>query len=254
MPYTLTFPLDPDQAHPLPRYPGRALHALFYQWLALGDYALSTEVHESSGPRPFTLSPIYWASDRPTLRVTLLEDRLFPALSHGISRTPTVEVLHHPLTLPPDGPHVHHRSYADLAADGQAYTHVRLRFLSPTSFRSHGMHVPLPDPGLVYQSWLARWDAFAPQEVRINVALLDIVAAHVAVGRHNVRTRLVDFGGNRKAVGFIGRVQFNVVRAHKIGDEWLRRLNLLADYAAFCGTGHKTAHGMGQTGRDRETR
>jgi CRISPR-associated endoribonuclease Cas6 len=112
------------------------------------------------------------------------------------------------------------------------------------------MHVPLPDPRLVYQSWLTRWNAFAPQEARINVALLDIVAAHVAVGRYYLRTEMVDMGRNRKVVGFVGKVQFNVIRARKIGDEWLRRLNLLADYAEFCGTGHKTAHGMGQTERD----
>jgi CRISPR/Cas system endoribonuclease Cas6 (RAMP superfamily) len=62
---------------------------------------------------------------------------------------------------------------------------------------------------------------------------------------------MVDLGRNRKAVGFVGDVQYNVIRAGKIGDEWLRRLNLLADYAAFCGTGHKTAHGMGWTERRR---
>jgi CRISPR-associated endoribonuclease Cas6 len=76
----------------------------------------------------------------------------------------------------------------------------------------------------------------------------------VAVSRYDLRTEMVDLGDNRKAVGFVGRVQFNVVRARMIGDEWVRRLNLLADYATFCGTGHKTAHGMGHTERDREKR
>ena len=159
-----------------------------------------------------------------------------------------------PLTLPPDGPQVEQRSYADLSANGRAEVRIRLCFLSPTSFRSHDMHFPLPDPALVYQSWLTRWNAFAPEELRINVALLDVVAAHVAVGRYSLRTEMVDLGSNRKMVGFVGSVQFNVVRAGKIGDEWLRRLNLLADYAAFCGTGHKTAHGMGQTRRERDRR
>jgi CRISPR-associated endoribonuclease Cas6 len=254
MPYVLTFPLHPIQAAALPPCPGRALHALFYQWLALGDYALSTRVHDSEGPRPFTVSPIYRVDGQPTLRLTLLDDGLWPALFHGISLTPTVEVLGHPLTLPLDGFQVEYRSYADLAAGGRADTRIRLRFLSPTSFRSREMHVPLPDPALVYQSWLARWNTFAPEQVRINVALLDIVAAHVAVSRYDLRTEMVDLGDNRKAVGFVGRVQFNVVRARMIGDEWVRRLNLLADYATFCGTGHKTAHGMGHTERDREKR
>ena len=251
MPYTLTFPLNPDQARALPPYPGRALHALFYQWLALGDYAVSTEVHESDGPRPFTTSPLYRVNGRPTIRFTLLDDDLWPVLSEGIDKTPTVEVLDQPLALPAHGPQVEHGSYDELTANGQLDRRIRLRFLSPTSFRSHGMHYPLPDPVLVYQSWLTQWNTFALEELRINVALLDIVAAHVAVGRHDLRTQLVDLGTNWKIVGFVGSVKYNVLRAHKIGDEWLQRLNLLANYAAFCGTGHKTAHGMGQTKRIR---
>ncbi|HUX76053.1 MAG TPA: CRISPR system precrRNA processing endoribonuclease RAMP protein Cas6 [Anaerolineae bacterium] len=254
MPYVLTFPLHPDEAAALPRYPGRALHALFYQWLAIGDYALSTKVHDSEGPRPFTVSPIYRVDGQPTLRLTLLDDGLWPALSQGVSLTPTVEVMGHPLTLPTGGPKIERCSYADMVADGWADTRIRLRFLSPTSFRSREMHVPLPDPSLVYQSWLSRWNEFAPEELRINVALLDIVAAHVAVSRYDLRTEMVDLGRNRKAVGFVGVVQYHIIRAGKIGDEWVRRLNLLADYATFCGTGHKTAHGMGHTERDRERR
>jgi len=249
MPYALTFPLNSDETDGLPAYPGRALHALFYQWLALGDYAVSTEVHESDGPRPFTTSPLFRLDGRPTIRFTLLDDDLWPVLSQGIAKTPTVEVLDQPLALPADGPQVEHSSYADLAANGQLDRRIRLRFLSPTSFRSHGMHYPLPDPVLVYQSWLTQWNTFAPEDLRINVALLDIVAAHVAVGRYELRTRLVDLGTNWKVVGFVGSVKFNVLQARKIGEEWLQRLNLLADYAVFCGTGHKTTQGLGQTQR-----
>ena len=249
MPYTLTFPLPPPEAAALPPYPGRAFHALFYQWLALGDYSLSTRVHDDDGPRPFTVSPLHRVDGQPTLRLTLLDDALWPALSRGIALTPTVEVLSCPLTLPAGGPQVEQRSYTDLAANARTETRLRLRFLSPTSFRSHEMHYPLPDPALVYQSWLARWNEFAPPDVRINVALLDIVTAHVAVSRYDLRTEMVDLGENRKVVGFVGVVQYNVIRAGMIGEEWLRRLNLLADYATFCGTGHKTAQGMGMTER-----
>jgi CRISPR-associated endoribonuclease Cas6 len=249
MPCTLTFPLPFAEATALPPYPGRALHALFYQWLALGDYSLAVQTHDDDGPRPFTVSPLRRLNGQPALCLTLLEDGLWPALSQGIALTPTVELMGRPLTLPAGGPQVEQCSYADLAAGARAETRIGVRFLSPTSFRSHEMHYPLPDPGLVYQSWLARWNTFAPEEVRINVALLDVVAAHVGVGRYELRTEMVDLGEERKVVGFVGMVQYNVLRAGMIGEEWVRRLNVLADYAAFCGTGHKTAQGMGQTRR-----
>ncbi|MGC9395660.1 MAG: CRISPR system precrRNA processing endoribonuclease RAMP protein Cas6 [Anaerolineae bacterium] len=247
MPAILTLPLDPDQAARLPRYPGRALHALFYQWLALGDYTLAVDVHHDDGPRPFTVSSVYRRDGVPTLRLTVLDDELWPVLERGIAKTEGVILLDQPLKLPEDGPEVQHSTYADLVANARTETRLNVRFLSPTSFRTRGMHYPLPDPVLAFQSWLNRWNEFAPVENQINVAVLDIVTAHVAVSRYNGRTEMVDFGGNKRVVGFTGTVQYTILRAYKIGDEWLRKLNVLADYAPFCGTGHKTAQGMGQT-------
>ena len=249
MPYSLTIPIDFNAASGLPRYPGRALHGLFYQWLALGDYAVSTEVHNTDGPRPFTTSPLYQMNGQSQIRFTLLDDDLWPVLSEGMAKTPTIEVLDQTLTLPENGPRIHHCTYADLVSNRNTDRRIYMDFLSPASFRSQGMHYPLPDPQLVYQSWLTQWNTFAPMELRINVALLDIVAAHVAVGRYDLRTELVDLGTNWKVVGFVGKVKFNILKARKIGEEWLRRLNLLAEYAGFCGTGHKTAQGLGQTKR-----
>ena len=249
MPTALTFPLHPSEARALPPYPGRALHALFYQWLALGDYTLAVDVHHDGGPRPFTVSSVYRRDGVPTLRLTVLNDEIWPPLERGIAKTEGVVVLDRPLSLPEGGPEIRHCTYTEMRTSAHAETRINLRFLSPTSFRSRGMHYPLPDPVLVFQSWLNRWNEFAPEAHQINVALLDIVAAHIAVSRYNGRTEMVDFGGNKRVVGFVGAVQYTVLRAYKIGEAWLRKLNVLADYAPFCGTGHKTAQGMGQTRR-----
>lgn len=249
MPTILTFALDYAQIADLPSYPGRALHALFYQWLALGDYTLSTRVHDDDGPRPFTVAPLLRHNERPTLRFTVLDDALWPALERGMALTPAVVVLNRPLTLPVTGPEVQQRTYADLAAQASLKTSFTFRFVSPTSFRSREMHFPLPDPRLVFQSWLLRWNEFAPQELQINIALLDIVEAHLAISRYDLRTQLADWGANKKMVGFVGTIQYIILRTRDIGSEWLHHLNVLADYATFCGTGHKTAQGMGQTER-----
>lgn len=249
MPTILTLPLDPAQAAELPPYPGRALHALFYQWLALGDYALSVQTHADDGPRPFTVGPLLRYNGQPLLRFTVLEDALWPALQRGIALTPAVVVLNRPLTLPANGPQVQQQAYAELVAQAGTETRFTFRFRSPTSFRSREMHFPLPDPRLVFQSWLLRWNEFALPHQQLNVALLDIVEAHLAIGRYEMRTELVDLGENKKAIGFVGMIQYNVLRAHRLGAEWVSALNLLADYAPYCGTGHKTAQGMGQTER-----
>ncbi len=50
-------------------------------------------------------------------------------------------------------------------------------------------------------------------------------------------------------LGFTGTVTFDIHR--QASPDLVYQLNLLADFAMFCGTGKKTAMGMGQTYRDR---
>jgi CRISPR-associated endoribonuclease Cas6 len=241
--------LDAEQAAALPPYPGRALHALFYQWLAAGDPALATRMHAEDGPRPFTVGLVYRARQAAALRCTLLDDALWPVLARGIAGSDEDESLvGHPLTLPEGGPQVRRqRTYAALLADASTETRFHLRFRTPTCFRTRGMDYPLPDPLLVFQSWLNHWNTFAPPPQRINVALLDLVAAHVAVGRYGGHTEMVKFGDRQRMVGFVGTVRYVVVRHWKLEEAWLRKLNALADYAPYCGTGCRTTQGMGQT-------
>jgi CRISPR-associated endoribonuclease Cas6 len=110
------------------------------------------------------------------------------------------------------------------------------------------MHYPLPDPVLAFQSWLLRWNAFAPEQLRLNVNTLDLVSAHIAVSRHRIETCAVRFD-RFTHIGFVGRVTYHVVKRRLLDDDLLRRFNILADYAPFCGTGHKTTQGMGHTQR-----
>ena len=67
-----------------------------------------------------------------------------------------------------------------------------------------------------------------------------------------IQTQLIDFGhGNKgKQVGFVGRVTLRILRARQLLQVDILRLNALANYAHFCGVGHRTTHGMGQTRRE----
>ena len=251
MPYVLTLALHPDEARPFPSRPGCGLRPLARRWPALDRLALADQARAGNGPPPFALSLPSWRSGRPTLRLTLLDDALWPALARDLVHAPTLKGPEPLLPPPTGGLRVTHRTYADLVAAARPETHIRLRFLSPTSLRSRGMHVPLPDPLLVYRSWLDRWNAFAPEALRINVVLLDVVAAHVGITHHELHTEVVDLEDGQQVVGFVGVVEYRVFRAGKIGGRWLRRLNLLADYAVLCGTGYGTVRGMGQTARER---
>jgi len=271
MPYSLTMTLQSvDPSRPAPHQYGRALHGLFYTWLRRGGPAMATAIHEQDGARPFTVSPVRRPTDGAgtyAFRLTLLDDALLTLLTAGLDWKREALVEQHPCVIVAtdgqpyritqtlcgyenEGLRIKRNpcSYEELLRDARAETTLVLRFLSPTAFHSRKMQYPLPDPVLLFSSFLTRWNAFAPAACRINESLLDVVTQHVAISRHQLRTEAADFG-RYPQIGFVGEVHYRVLRPRKLGAGVLRSLNALADYAAFCGTGHHTAQGLGQTVR-----
>lgn len=245
MPFSLTFTLD-VRGQTLPENAIPALHATFFQWLERGDAELARRVHTRDDPKPYTVSPLTIADDSARFRITLLDDALYALLARGIADLRAVRVLW--ATLPfANEPHVEQRTYAQIAQEARDDTEIVLRFDSPTSFKSREMHYPLPDPILVFESYRARWNAFAPEPLRIADAWSEWLARAVAVARLEVRSQVMPFKEYAQ-IGFVGMVQYRVV-TRAPNREGIAPLNALADYAYFCGTGHKTTQGCGQTRR-----
>lgn len=237
-----------DSDASFPTTPHRALQGAFYAWLKQGDPDLASYVHTLPGPKPFTVTPLSQRNGQPCYRFTLLDDTLWPPLEAALSHGAQVEIVNQRWLVAEESRQTEHCSYADLAANAGTETSLTFRFVSPTSFRSQDMHYPLPDPVMAFQSWLLRWNAFAPEELRLNVNTLDLVAAHVAIARFRLETRAVTFDRYTQ-IGFVGTVTYRIIKSRRLGNELIQRLNILADYAPFCGTGHKTTQGMGQTRR-----
>ncbi len=145
-----------------------------------------------------------------------------------------------------------------LLRTGKVEPRLTLQFASPTTFRRTGVNssltdsegkaykvaghnVPLPLPGLVFDSYLQRWNAFAP--VAFPPEVKRYAEECVAISRYRLQTVLVEFGEVRE-VGFVGTCRFTALVPDPY---WLRLLHLLAAFAFYSGTGHHTARGMGQT-------
>lgn len=248
MPYRISLPLQTQAYISFLDTPHRALQGTLYAWLNAAAPTLAAALHDLPDLKPFTVMPLHRRDGGVYFTFSLLDDRLWSALEGVLQQGAEVQIADDRWPLDWAGRQVHHLSYPELVVSAGVETRFALRFLSPTSFHSQDMHYPLPDPFLAFQSWLLRWNVFAPEELRLNVNTLDLVSAHVAVGRHRIETREVRF--NRFGqVGFVGTVAFQVIKENLLSDDLLRRFNILADYAPFCGTGHKTTQGMGWTER-----
>jgi CRISPR-associated endoribonuclease Cas6 len=259
--------LDPLQGGELDPFQGYATHALFLDLTGRVDPGAAHVLHQDAALQPFTSSnliglrcqegkpkaavepgaPVRWriTTFEPALTRLWLE-KVLPALPpcvtigdvpFGIKSVATDSVadgwagvssyaeltMRHTLTPSPPAPW------------------IKLRFASPTTFRSHDVHVPLPIPQLMLGHWVEKWNAFAP--LSLHPGVRGLADQEVAVNRYDLRTEVVQFGG-ATIIGFVGACSIAV----RHDDAYWRRIpQLLAAFSFWCGTGYRTPYGLGQT-------
>lgn len=118
----------------------------------------------------------------------------------------------------------------------------RLDFLTPTTFHGTNGHLPFPLPDSLVNSWMRRWNAFAPIALP-KEELLEWSREKLVVSSYSLRT-LPAREGERLRVGCAGRL---TLRALDMPPYLRAATDLLAHYAFYCGSGAHTAQGMGQT-------
>jgi CRISPR-associated endoribonuclease Cas6 len=259
--------LDPLAAGELDPFQGRALHALFLELLARCDAGAAQALHDSNELKPFTSSNLIGlrvaeggqrARVQPGVtlrwRVTTFEQALtrlwlehvLPGLPQSVSVGDVAFGVKGWTADAQEDGWAGTASYAELT---QRYTlaprapgpWINLRFVSPTSFRSNGVHLPLPIPGLMFGHWLEKWNAFAGLALHPDVR--GFAEQEVVVNRYDLHTEPVQFGG-ATIIGFVGQCSLTV----RNEDPYWRRIpHLLAAYSFWCGTGHRTPYGLGQT-------
>lgn len=263
---SVIFDLEPtfEHAHPIT---GPQAHGWFLSAIRREAPALAEELH---GPRqrrrPFTL----WVGARfevdPALGVVTRDHALTWLRATGLDlRVSTVLAR---LTNPP--PSSLRLGGAEFRVSGVAVTpdanswsgtlgyerllenwrtktpsgRVRLRFLSPTTFASHGGRVSwarFPEPDLVFGSLARRWNdlsGFPFDEQIVRHAL-----AQTRIDGYSLDTERPP-GIDDYIRGFIGSCSYSSARDAPL--DVRRCINVLADYAFFAGVGVKTTMGMGQ--------
>lgn len=274
--YALIIKLVAEHPGALRATQGHLTHAAFLAILNVVDPTLAQAIHDDTGRKPFTLSPLHGfgapangliklhAGQEGWLRVTLLD----PALFHTFiayflqgSHQPSISLermrFHITEILSANGSHLlcGVASLAELAHRWEtlpgplaAYQTLDLTFASPTAFRLAGhahraMHV-LPDPYFVFGELAGSWDRLNGEHTQEVVR--QYAAENIVVARHRIQTHMYHFSRSYQ-VGFAGRVAFHILDQEDL--PMISHLNRLADLAFFTGVGSKTTMGMGQVWR-----
>lgn len=214
-------------------------------------------LHADAEAKPLTVSPLLRLDmeDRTrAVRLTVLDEALFGLLLEAVmawdqERPLMLEGQQFDLlgleTTPGRDTRVACASFGQLLEEaGEDEARWRLRFLTPTSFRSRGDAGPFPAVGLVFGSLARRWDSFAP--VKVPQGLMERLPALLVVAQYSLRLGRVGFGEFFQP-GFTGWCEYTAREA--AGPQERRWLGALARFAFFSGVGAKTTMGMGQCRR-----
>lgn len=249
---------------------GQQVHATFLAMISEVDPDLAEELHAAGAQyRPFSTSPLRGGKrieagrlllsthNTCSLRFTVLASHIYRRLAEHLltsSRLPILrlgkaELLMTELIGTPDSSSwAGYTSWEELLEKAPAEKTITLQFASPTAFRRGDLDLPLPLPELVFGSYLAKWQAFSPMPLDRAFSEPGFFAHHIGVKEHRIRT-LAFHDGRVILPGFVGKCTF-IIKGN-LGEEIIRQINCLADFAFYAGTGRKTTHGMGMTRRIR---
>ena len=274
MPISTQISLIPETDVTLRPTMGHHAHAAFLAIIRESNPDLAETLHAQSTQKPFTVSPLIAEAKKRNnllhiragteckLRFTFLDDELFqhfgkafltltmPPIRLGEAVFQVRQMVSHATEARSWGKS---ETYAELVESAKTDTRMSFRFYSPTAFRKmtpRGQKTrndTYMDLVRCYQSWVNKWNAFAP--IKLDKAeVLAFVTDHAQVTSVTTKSRALNFGRHTE-VGWVGTCACVFYPEDSLDVHLTRTANCLADFAFYCGTGYKTTMGMGQTRR-----
>lgn len=279
--------LKPQSPTALNRNVSRAMHGLLYALIAESDPDLARELHESQGPKAFTVSPLLGEFGRRgeeriaspdrwyQVRFTAYEPRISTALIRALDdrhregkglmvRQGLFDIGE--VTVDParsDG-WAGTGDYRQLWEAAQPSRSVALEFVTPTAFHLDapqpmgGQHLQdsgskAPEIKLLFPLATQVFGGLARRwnahaPTKIDRILEACEAGLVVADRYQLETQAHAYAREILLPGFVGHCGYRVLDGNP---ELTRKLSVLAEFARFAGVGQKTTQGMGQARRVR---
>lgn len=256
----LVFELTPQAADYLYAQYTIGLHAWFLDQVRQTNPELSAYLHDGQSEKPFTISGLegslpsfgqdFKLNVNTTYRwyVNAFSQPLVEWISQWLQTLPEVISLRNaPLQIRSCKIALAPTNYSELFnITRPTPATVQLSFLSPTSFRRKGHHFPLPVPNNIFHSYLRRWNDFSGMNFE-QEKFLEWVEDCVFIARHKLESVKVAAGKKGMVTGFTGAVEFSLSSKASQQPEFEKLFYALGRLAPYCGTGHKTTFGLGQT-------
>jgi CRISPR-associated endoribonuclease Cas6 len=238
------------------------LHAWFLQQIRELDPDLSAYLHNGESEKPFSLTGLdgQFVSHSQSLqlqsnqtyywRLSALSQRVAQGLETWLKHLPdTLALKDAPLAIESVRLAQSATTYAKLLRQGKdlvSERNISLSFASPTSFRRKGHHLPLPWPTNVFHSYLRRWNHFAKKQIDPE-NFLDWIDSTVIIQRHQLASTKIAAGKQGSVTGFTGAITYALARDAAEQPDFQAMFYTLTQLAPYCGTGHKTTFGLGET-------
>ena len=265
---TLSVRLKPDALQNddrlLPQWWGRAIQAWFLSIIRDADPTLAEEMHTENKLHPYTVSSLIGLkkgepvnTDKPLyLRLSSVNPTLSAILIQALKSGGAFEigkecifdylsfVIEESVKNQPPIPAALSVSFADLIGKGLQMAEIGifdLRFVSPTLFNSEGKTQPVPLPGLVFHSLMARWNAFSP--ITFPEELVRYSQECLAISGFQIESVPVQLKDGALRIGAVGRMRYRALNHDRY---WVSMIHALTQFAPYSGVGSGTGFGLGQ--------
>ncbi|MBE9187470.1 CRISPR-associated endoribonuclease Cas6 [Microcoleus sp. LEGE 07076] len=256
----LVFELTPRAASSLYAQYAIGLHAWFLGQVHQTDPDLSQLLHDEESEKAFTISGLEGDLRASGKEFQLVGDRIYRWYITGLSQRVVqwlnqwlqnlpqeIDLRNAPLVIRSWEIAFAPTTYQQLlTAEHPLSRNIKLSFVTPTSFRSKGHHFPLPVPENVFHSYLRRWNNFSGMNFD-QAEFLTWIDENVIISRHKLESQKVAAGKKGMVTGFTGAVEFAIGRSAALRPDFVQLFYALGRLAPYCGTGHKTTFGLGQT-------
>lgn len=254
----LVFELSSSTDGLLPLQYAVGLHAWFLDRVRQIDPDLSAYLHDGESEKAFTISGLNGVLIPQGRQLQVAADRVYRWYVTGLSqrvvqwlvkwmqalpaevslRDLPLKIISCQVAQPPT-------TYANLLSTEIEKT-LTLSFVSPTSFRRKGHHFPLPMPINLFHSYLRRWNDFSGLPFEQD-AFLEWVDEGAIIHRHQLSSCKVQAGKKGSVTGFTGAIELGLSSKARENSQFVQLFYALGELAIYCGTGHKTTFGLGQT-------